>query len=109
MNTDDNPKTATAYSISAIPALLVFKGGQVVDRFVGASRLAQEAGFAFVDVKACHGYLGHELLSGVDRPGPYGGSFEGRTRLPRSIVEGIRSYLPGLALGRRVCPADWAP
>ena len=34
-NTDDNPKTATAYNISAIPALLVFKGGQVVDRFVG--------------------------------------------------------------------------
>ena len=35
VNTDDNPKTATAYNISAIPALLVFKGGQVVDRFVG--------------------------------------------------------------------------
>lgn len=35
LNTDDNPKTATAYNISAIPALLVFKGGQIVDRFVG--------------------------------------------------------------------------
>ncbi len=35
VNTDDNPKTATDYNISAIPALLVFKGGQVVDRFVG--------------------------------------------------------------------------
>jgi thioredoxin 1 len=35
VNTDDNPRTATAYNISAIPALLVFKGGQVVDRFVG--------------------------------------------------------------------------
>jgi len=35
VNTDDNPKTATEYNISAIPALLVFKGGQVVDRFVG--------------------------------------------------------------------------
>jgi thioredoxin 1 len=35
LNTDDNPNTATAYNISAIPALLVFKGGQVVDRFVG--------------------------------------------------------------------------
>ena len=37
LNTDDNPNTATAYNISAIPALLVFKGGQVVDRFVGAA------------------------------------------------------------------------
>lgn len=35
VNTDDNPKIATEYDISAIPALLVFKGGQVVDRFVG--------------------------------------------------------------------------
>ncbi len=35
LNTDDNPQIATAYNISAIPALLVFKGGQVVDRFVG--------------------------------------------------------------------------
>jgi thioredoxin 1 len=35
LNTDDNPKIATEYQISAIPALLVFKGGKVVDRFVG--------------------------------------------------------------------------
>ena len=28
------------------------------------------AGFDFVDVKHCHGYLGHELLSAWDRPGP---------------------------------------
>src|SRR5262245_12891897 len=35
LNTDDNHQTASAYNISAIPALLVFKGGQVVDRFVG--------------------------------------------------------------------------
>jgi thioredoxin 1 len=35
LNTDDNPRIATEYNISAIPALLVFKGGKVVDRFVG--------------------------------------------------------------------------
>jgi thioredoxin 1 len=35
LNTDDNPKIATEYNISAIPALLVFKDGKVVDRFVG--------------------------------------------------------------------------
>jgi len=35
VNTDDNPKTATSYSISAIPTVLLFKGGQIVDRFVG--------------------------------------------------------------------------
>ena len=36
-----------------------------------------EAGFQFVDVKHCHGYLGHELLTGFDRPGAFGGDFEG--------------------------------
>jgi 2,4-dienoyl-CoA reductase-like NADH-dependent reductase (Old Yellow Enzyme family) len=28
-----------------------------------------ESRFAFVDIKHCHGYLGHEFLSAIDRPG----------------------------------------
>lgn len=48
--------------------------GLVKDYIKGAV-LAQKAGFHFVDVKHCHGYLGHEILSGYDRPGKYGGSF----------------------------------
>lgn len=35
LNTDDNPETATKYGISGIPTVLVFKGGQLVDRIVG--------------------------------------------------------------------------
>jgi thioredoxin 1 len=35
LNTDDNPKVASSYSISAIPTVLLFKGGTIVDRFVG--------------------------------------------------------------------------
>jgi thioredoxin 1 len=35
LNTDDNPKVASDFGISAIPTVLVFKGGAVVDRFVG--------------------------------------------------------------------------
>ncbi|MGQ0643948.1 MAG: thioredoxin [Elusimicrobiota bacterium] len=35
LNTDDNPDTAARYSISAIPTMLIFKGGQVVDQIVG--------------------------------------------------------------------------
>ena len=34
-NTDDNPQVATRYKISAIPTLLFFKGGKVVDQLVG--------------------------------------------------------------------------
>jgi len=80
----------------------------VVD-VVQAASLAQQAGFAFVDVKHCHGYLGHELLSGVDRPGRYGGGFDGRTRFLRSIVEGIRADAPGLGIGVRLSVFDMVP
>jgi thioredoxin 1 len=35
LNTDDNPQTASAYNVSAIPTVLLFKQGQIVDKFVG--------------------------------------------------------------------------
>jgi thioredoxin 1 len=35
LNTDDNPGTAARYNISAIPTMLIFKGGQVVDQMIG--------------------------------------------------------------------------
>ncbi len=35
VNIDDSPNTAAGYGVSSIPTLLVFKGGEVVDRFVG--------------------------------------------------------------------------
>ena len=36
MDVDNNPQTAIEYGIRSIPALLVFKGGKVVDKQVGA-------------------------------------------------------------------------
>ncbi|MEZ6125317.1 MAG: NADH:flavin oxidoreductase [Planctomycetaceae bacterium] len=82
---------------------------QLIDDFVAACVLAQKAGFAWVDVKHCHGYLGHELLSGFDRPGQFGGSFENRTRFLRNIVDGIRSEAPGLEIGVRISIFDFTP
>ncbi len=35
LNTDENVATAAKYQISAIPSLLFFKGGQVVDKSIG--------------------------------------------------------------------------
>jgi len=81
----------------------------LVADYVQAARLAQEAGFDFVDIKHCHGYLGHEFLSAVDRPGPYGGSFENRTRFLREIVAGIRTATPGLEIGVRLSAFDFIP
>jgi 2,4-dienoyl-CoA reductase-like NADH-dependent reductase (Old Yellow Enzyme family) len=82
---------------------------RIADAFVSAARLARSAGFHFVDVKHCHGYLGHELLSAVDRPGPYGGSLENRTRFLREIVGGIRSAAPGLEIAVRLSAFDTVP
>ena len=84
-----------------------------LDRLIGdflvAARRAQAAGFAFVDIKHCHGYLGHELLSSVTRPGKYGGSLEGRTRFLREVVAGIRAEAPGLGIGVRLSAFDMVP
>lgn len=82
---------------------------QLIEDFVTACVLAQKAGFSWVDVKHCHGYLGHELLSGYDRQGEFGGSFENRTRFLKNIVAGIRSEAPGLEIGVRASVFDFAP
>lgn len=82
---------------------------QLVDDYVTVAKMAQRVGFHFVDVKHCHGYLGHELLSATMRPGPYGGSLENRTRFLREIVGGIRAECPGLMIGVRLSLFDAPP
>ena len=81
----------------------------VIDAFVRAAVLAQQAGFDFVDVKHCHGYLGHELLSAYTRAGEFGGSFENRTRFLREAVRGIRAVAPALAIAVRLSAFDFVP
>ena len=82
---------------------------RLVDRFVAAAKEAWEAGFAFVDVKHCHGYLGHELLSARTREGKYGGSIENRTRFVREVTAGIRATVPGLGVAVRLSAFDMIP
>lgn len=41
VNVDENSEVATAYGISSIPCLLLFKDGQLLDRKVGAAPKAQ--------------------------------------------------------------------
>jgi len=35
LNVDENPNTAVKFNVRGIPALLLFKGGQLVDQVVG--------------------------------------------------------------------------
>ena len=82
---------------------------RLIDDYIVAAVRAAACGYDFVDVKHCHGYLGHEFLSAVDRPGPYGGSLENRTRFMREIVEGIRAEAPRLKIGVRLSAFDSVP
>lgn len=41
VNVDDNPKIASDLGIMSIPTLMIFKGGKMVDRKVGAAPQAQ--------------------------------------------------------------------
>jgi 2,4-dienoyl-CoA reductase-like NADH-dependent reductase (Old Yellow Enzyme family) len=81
----------------------------IVESFHSAAAIAREIGFDFVDIKHCHGYFAHELLSAHTRQGEYGGSFENRTRFLREVVEGIHSVAPGLQIGVRLSAFDMAP
>lgn len=82
---------------------------ELVGIFVRAGVLVADAGFDFVDIKHCHGYLLHELLSARNRPGRYGGSFEGRTRFLRSVVEQLRAQRPDLTIAVRLSAVDPGP
>jgi len=91
------------------PVLTDGEVGSIIEDFHRAARLAWKLGFDFVDIKHCHGYLGHEFLSAHTREGNYGGCFENRTRFLREVVQGIRSVAPGLAIGVRLSAVDTVP
>ena len=85
------------------------------ETFGEAARLAEKAGFDGVDIKACHRYLFSEALSAYNRPGPYGGSFENRTRLFLNSIEAAKAAVSGdTFITSRVnvydgfpCPCGW--
>jgi 2,4-dienoyl-CoA reductase-like NADH-dependent reductase (Old Yellow Enzyme family) len=82
---------------------------RLIDDFIDAARRAYAIGFQFVDIKHCHGYFGHELLSALDRPGKYGGSLENRTRFLFTVADRIRSEVSGLGIAVRLSAVDSVP
>ena len=81
----------------------------LIGDYVKAAETAAAAGYDFVDLKSCHGYLAHEFLSAFDRPGPYGGDFDGRTNYLRTLVAEVRRACPKLAIGVRLSLFDAPP
>ena len=45
MNVDDNPIVAQKFGVTSIPTMMMFKGGKLVDRMVGAAPKAALQGF----------------------------------------------------------------
>jgi 2,4-dienoyl-CoA reductase-like NADH-dependent reductase (Old Yellow Enzyme family) len=83
---------------------------RLADDYATAAKLAAAAGFDFVDVKQCHRYLLNELLGARNRPGPYGGSYENRTRCAREIIGAVRAAVPArVVLATRLNVFDGIP
>ena len=74
----------------------------LADDYASAAALAANAGFDFVDVKACHGYLQHELLGG-------NAPLEERARWLRTIIDRVRKAAPNLPVGVRLSVFDVVP
>lgn len=82
----------------------------LVESYAHAARLSQAAGYAFVDIKHCHGYLLHEFLSARDRTGRFGGpALEARMALSHAILEAVRAAAPSLRIGVRLSVFDQVP
>ena len=81
---------------------------RVGEAFVASARLAWGAGFDFVDIKCCHGYLLNEMLGGQRRGGSYAGRTGAQLLIDR-IVEEIQKDCKGLGLGVRISLGDAPP
>lgn len=81
---------------------------KIMDMFIETSRLAFKAGFDAVDIKACHGYLIHELLFSYGRKKSiFGGPESGeRFRFLLDTIDRVRAEVPGLAVTTRLNISD---
>ncbi|MBK8698622.1 MAG: NADH:flavin oxidoreductase [Saprospiraceae bacterium] len=80
-----------------------------IHAFTQAAVRAHQAGFDGVELHGAHGYLLHQFLSTAtnQRTDNWGGSFEKRTLLIRTILKSIRQAVPrNFIVGVRLSPED---
>jgi len=84
--------------------------GALAGMYGESARLAAEAGFDGIDIKACHHYLYNELLGAHTREGIYGGSFKNRVRLLTLAFDAAAAAAPaGFLLTTRLNVYDGVP
>jgi 2,4-dienoyl-CoA reductase (NADPH2) len=81
---------------------------RIQDQYVIAAKLAADAGFDAVDLKACHGYLMVELLAAKFREGSiYGGKEPmDRFRFLFETIDRLKSEVPGIYITTRLNMSD---
>ena len=108
----------TALAPSAVPFAPDWHVPEAVDaeamartkgEFAAAATRAARIGFDLVELHCAHGYLLHEFLSARPREGKFGGDFEGRTRLLRTIVGRVQDTYPDLTVVVRLSIFDMPP
>jgi len=86
----------------SIPVLTEEELDRIREQYAQAVELSYLAGADGVDVKACHGYLGSELIRPKNtRTDKYGGSIEGRAYLVTSVLKDALDRFPDLIVGSR--------
>lgn len=83
---------------------------QVKEAFANSATRAKEAGFDYVEILACTGYLLSQFLSPVTnkRTDEYGGTIRNRMRFGLEVIRKVREAIgDGAALGIRVAGNDF--
>ncbi len=85
---------------------------RVLEDFIRAASLAEEAGFDLLELHMAHGYLLSSFISALTnhRTDAYGGSIERRMRFPVEVAEAVRRVWPAhKPLAARISATEWAP
>ncbi|HKC96502.1 MAG TPA: bifunctional salicylyl-CoA 5-hydroxylase/oxidoreductase, partial [Methylomirabilota bacterium] len=84
---------------------------RVRDQFVGAARMAEQAGFDMLELHMAHGYLLASFISPLTnvRTDDYGGSAANRARYPLEVFDAVRAVWPsGRPMSVKISATDWA-
>jgi len=96
------------WAAAEFPVLTDAEIEAIIDNFHRAAKMAWKLGFDFVDIKHCHGYLGHEFLSAHTRAAVME-KFRESNSISARVVQGIRSIAPGLKIAVRLSAIDSVP
>jgi anthraniloyl-CoA monooxygenase len=85
---------------------------RLIDDYVRATHLAEEAGFDWLELHCAHGYLLASFISPLTnhRTDEYGGPLENRLRFPLEVFDAIRATWPAQRpISVRISAVDWVP